>query len=55
MFYRYLILIDGIFTDIIVTAMSEQSAREKYFNTYGSASRYSGVGMDQIEAKRVGI
>ena len=53
MFHRYLILVDGIFTDIIVTAMSEQSAREKYFNTFGSASRYSGIGMNNIEAKQL--
>lgn len=53
MFYRYLIFVNGISTDIMVTAMSKYSAEKKYFNTFGSASRFSGVGMNSIEARRV--
>ena len=53
MFKRYLILVEGVSTDIIVSAMTEYSAREKYFNNYGSASRYSGIGMDMIEARQI--
>ena len=53
MFKRYLILVEGISTDIIVSALTEYSAREKYFNSYGSASRYSGIGMNMIEAKQL--
>lgn len=53
MFYRYLIFVNGISTDIMVTAMSKYSAEQKYFNTFGSASRYTGVGMNSIEARRV--
>lgn len=53
MFHRYLILVDSISTNIIVAALTEHSARQKYFNKYGSASRYSGIGMDNIEAKQL--
>lgn len=53
MFKRYLILVDGISTDIIVSALTEYSAREKYYNNFGSASRFSGIGMDMIEAKQL--
>lgn len=53
MFHRYLIFVDGLSTDIMITALSEQSAVQKYFNTFGSASRYTGVGMNSIEARRV--
>jgi len=36
-----------------VRAMSEYSAREQYYMKHGSASRYSGTGMNQIKAVRV--
>ena len=35
-----------------VRSMTEYGAREAYYMQYGSASRYSGIGMDQIEARR---
>ena len=53
MFGIYLIFVDGQSTDLIVSALTEYSAREKYFNVYGSASRYTGIGFDQIEARKV--
>lgn len=53
MFERYLIFVDGISTNMIVAALSEYSAREKYYNVWGGASRYTGIGMDQIEAKKL--
>jgi hypothetical protein len=34
-------------------AMTEQSAREKAFMIHGSASRYTGAGMDDITATRI--
>ena len=34
-------------------AISEYSARQKAFNIHGSASRFTGVGMDNIKAVRV--
>lgn len=34
-------------------AMTEYSAKEKAFNQHGSASRYTGIGMDNIIAKRI--
>jgi len=36
-----------------VRAMNEHSAREQYYMKHGSASRYTGVGMDSIKAVRV--
>ena len=34
-------------------AISEYSARQKAFNIHGSASRFTGVGMENIKAVRV--
>ena len=34
-------------------AISEYSARQKAFNVHGSASRFTGVGMDNIRAVRI--
>tara|TARA_Y100000385_G_scaffold58967_1_gene57047 strand:+ start:240 stop:398 length:159 start_codon:yes stop_codon:yes gene_type:complete len=34
-------------------AISEYSARQKAFNMHGSASRFTGAGMDNIKAVRV--
>jgi len=35
-----------------VRAMTESSAREQYYMKHGGASRYTGIGMDQITVKR---
>jgi len=53
MFSRYLIFVNGETTNLIITALTEYSAREKYFNDYGSASRYNGIGFDSIEARKI--
>jgi len=34
-------------------AMSEYSAREKAFKLHGSASKYSGIGMENIRAVKI--
>ena len=36
-----------------VRAMTEHSAREQYYKKHGGASRYSGVGLDSIQAFKV--
>ena len=36
-----------------VRAISESSAREQYYMKHGSASRYTGVGLDNIKAFKV--
>lgn len=36
-----------------VRSMSESDARQQYYMKHGGASRYSGVGLDQIKAVRV--
>lgn len=51
MFLRYQVSVNGQFKGEI-HALSEQSAKEKAYNVFGSASRYSGVGYDSIEVTR---
>ena len=34
-------------------AMTEDSARQKAFNIHGSASRFTGIGMENIKAVRI--
>jgi len=53
MFKRYLIFVDGMTTNMIVSALTEYAARMQYFNQFGSASRYSGLGFDNIEARKI--
>ena len=36
-----------------VRAMSESDARKQYYMKHGSASRYTGVGLDNIQAFKV--
>ena len=36
-----------------VRTMTEHQARYQYYMKHGGASAYSGLGLDQIEAKRV--
>ena len=52
MFLRYRITINGQLKGEVY-ALSAHSAKEKAYNTYGSASRYSGIGFDNIEVERV--
>ena len=53
MIYRWKIFVNGEFTGIVLPAMTEHSARERYHMHFGSASRYSGLGIDQISAVKV--
>ena len=52
MIFTYKIYINGNFLGYEY-AMTEQSAREKAFNENGSASRYTGIGMENITATRI--
>ena len=52
MIFIWEIFVDGV-SKGYVRSMSEYSAREQYYMKYGGASRYSGIGMDSIEAVRV--
>jgi len=52
MLYTWSILIDGVIK-ATVRSVSEQGAIQQYYMTYGSASRYSGIGLGQIKAVRV--
>ena len=36
----------------MVAALSEQSAKDKIFNQYGSPSKYSGWGYDNFKAEK---
>ena len=36
-----------------VRAMTERDARNQYYMRHGSASRYTGIGLDNITAVRV--
>ena len=52
MIFTYKIYLDDNFLGYEY-AMSEYSARQKAFNVHGSASRFTGVGMDNIRAVRI--
>ena len=52
MIFTYKIFLDDNFLGYEY-AMSEYSARQKAFNVHGSASRFTGVGMDSIRAVRI--
>lgn len=52
MIFFWEIFVNGI-SKGYVRSMSEYSAREQYYMKHGSASRYSGIGMDNITAVRV--
>ena len=49
---RYAIMVGGQQVAII-NAFSEYGAREAYYMKHGSASRYSGLGMSQIQAVKL--
>ena len=52
MLYTWSILVDGVIK-ATVRSISEQGAIQQFYMTYGSASRYSGIGLGQIKAVRV--
>lgn len=52
MIFTYKIFVNGVFKDY-VASISESGAKQSWYNVYGSASRYSGIGYDQITAVRV--
>tara|TARA_Y100000389_G_scaffold175644_1_gene186577 strand:+ start:205 stop:366 length:162 start_codon:yes stop_codon:yes gene_type:complete len=52
MIFTYKIYLDDNFLGYEY-AISEYSARQKAFNVHGSASRFTGVGMDNIRAVRI--
>jgi hypothetical protein len=45
------IYVEGKFMGM-VSCITEQGAIDKFFNLYGSASKYSGISRDNIEAIR---
>ena len=49
MIFQWDIYVDGKFKGI-VGSMTEQGAIKSWYMTCGSASRYSGIGYDQITA-----
>jgi len=52
MIFIWEIFVNGV-SKGYVRAMSEYSAREQYYMKHGGASRYSGIGMDNIQAFKV--
>ena len=52
MIYTQQIFVQGRFR-ATVRSMTEQGAIDFWFNHFGSASKYTGVGRDQIEAIRI--
>ena len=52
MLYTWSILVDGVMV-ATVRSISEQGAIQQYYMTYGSASRYSGIGLGKLSAVRV--
>ena len=52
MIYNWQIFVDGRFR-ATVRSMTEQGAIDFWFMHFGSASKYTGVGRDQIEAIKI--
>ena len=52
MFYSWEIFVNGV-SKGYVRAMTEHSAREQYYMKHGSASRYSGIGLGNVQAFKV--
>ena len=52
MIYTWEIFVDNK-SKGFVRSMTEYGACEAYYMKHGSASRYSGIGMNQIEARKV--
>lgn len=53
MFFRYEIFVKGVSTGFKVYALTDNSARDKYFNQQVGVTRYSGVNYNDIEAVRI--
>ena len=51
MIFTWQIFVDDRFR-ATVSSMNEQGAIDFWFNHFGSASKYSGVGRDQVKAVR---
>lgn len=51
MIYLWNVFVDGTFYGV-VRSMTEQGAIDAFFNRFGSASRYTGIGRDQITVER---
>jgi hypothetical protein len=51
MIFIWEVFVDGV-SKGYVQSMTEHGAREQYYMKHGGASRYSGIGMDQITVKR---
>ena len=52
MIFQWQIFVDGEFR-ATVSSITEQGAIDFWFNHFGGASRYTGIGRDQIEAIRL--
>ena len=52
MIYMWNVFVGGTFYGV-VGSMTEQGAIDKFYNRYGTASRYSGLGRDQITVERI--
>ena len=52
MIHQWQIFVNGEFR-AVVRSLTEQGAIDFWFNHFGSASKYTGVGRDQIEAIRI--
>ena len=53
MIYTWKIFVNGEYK-CDIRSMSEYHARHWYYMKHGGASKYSGIGFDQIKAIRVG-
>ena len=52
MIFTWQIFVDGSFR-ATVNSITEQGAIDFWFNHFGGASKYSGIGRDQVKAVRL--